>query len=52
MPKVVGASKVTSKFQITVPEDVREILKVKVGDTVVFVEMNGKVFIAAEVMLE
>lgn len=52
MPKVMGASKITSKFQVTVPEEVREILKVQVGDHVVFVRENGKVFITAQVALE
>jgi AbrB family looped-hinge helix DNA binding protein len=49
MPKALGASKVSSKFQVTVPEAVREKLKVKVGDTLIFVEQNGKVIITIEV---
>ncbi|MEM2971811.1 MAG: AbrB/MazE/SpoVT family DNA-binding domain-containing protein [Candidatus Bathyarchaeia archaeon] len=49
MPKALGASKISSKFQITVPEAVREKLKVKVGDIVIFVEENGKVIITTQV---
>ena len=49
MAKVKGASKVTSKFQVTIPEDVREALQVKVGDTVVFVEEGDKIFITTKV---
>ena len=49
MPKVVGASKVTTKFQITIPQKVREALKVKVGDTAVFVEEDGKFYIATSI---
>jgi AbrB family looped-hinge helix DNA binding protein len=49
MPKAVGASKVTSKFQVTVPEAVRLKLNVKVGDTLVFVEEDGKIVVTTEV---
>jgi AbrB family looped-hinge helix DNA binding protein len=49
MPKAIGASKVTSKFQVTIPEAVREKLKVKVGDTLIFAEENGKIIITTEV---
>lgn len=34
---------VTRKYQVTIPKEVREDLKIKVGDNVVFVkEANGK----------
>jgi AbrB family looped-hinge helix DNA binding protein len=49
MPKAIGASKVSSKFQITIPETVREKLKVKAGDTIVFAEENGKIIITTQV---
>jgi AbrB family looped-hinge helix DNA binding protein len=49
MAKVLGASKVTVRYQVTLPPDVRKLLKVKEGDTLVFAEENGKVFITSEV---
>ena len=49
MSKIVGASKVTSKYQVTIPQDVRKVLNISVGDTIVFAEKNGKVFIATRV---
>ena len=48
MGKVVGSSKVTVRFQVTVPEEVRKKLKVKEGDTLVFVEENKKVYVSTE----
>ena len=49
MPKVLGASKVTVRYQVTVPEEVRRRLNVNEGDTLVFAEQGGKVFITTEV---
>lgn len=49
MAKVLGASKVTVRFQVTVPEEVRKMLKIKEGDTLVFAEDNSRVFITTEV---
>ena len=49
MGKALGASKVTTRFQVTVPEEVRRRLRVKEGDTLVFYEEDGKVRIATEV---
>jgi bifunctional DNA-binding transcriptional regulator/antitoxin component of YhaV-PrlF toxin-antitoxin module len=42
MAKILGASKVTVRYQITVPGGVRKILKIKIGDTLVFAEEHGK----------
>lgn len=50
LAKVKGASKVTSKFQVTIPERVREALQVKKGDIVVFVEEGDKIFITTKVI--
>ena len=44
MGKALGSSKVTVRFQVTVPEEVRKKLKIKEGDTLVFVEENKKKF--------
>ena len=43
MAKVLGASKITVRYQVTVPEDVRKIMKIKVGQTLVFAEEDGKI---------
>jgi len=48
MGKVLGSSKVTVRFQVTVPEDVRNKMKVKEGDTLVFVEDGKRIYICTE----
>lgn len=35
--KVSGDSRLTRKFQVTIPKDVRKVLKLDAGDLVVFV---------------
>lgn len=47
MGKALGSSKVTVRFQVTVPE-VRNKLKVKDGDTLVFVEDGKRIYISTE----
>ena len=39
------ASKITSKYQATIPKSVRERLSLKAGDTIVFKEQNGAITI-------
>jgi len=41
--KVLGDSKVTSKFQTTIPRAVRRLLDLNSGDRVVFVIQRGNV---------
>jgi len=36
---------VTRKFQVTITKDVREKLKIKEGDKIVFVEKDGEIVI-------
>ncbi len=48
MAKILGASKVTVRYQVTIPEEVRKMLKIKEGQTLVFTEENGKVSLMAE----
>ena len=48
MGKALGSSKVTVRFQVTVPEEVRKKMKVKEGDTLVFVEDGKKIYISTE----
>jgi AbrB family looped-hinge helix DNA binding protein len=50
MPKeerreVLGVSKLTYKFQITIPKEVRERFQLKEGETIVFIGDGCKVFI-------
>lgn len=48
MAKILGASKVTVRFQVTIPEEVRKLMKIKEGQTLVFAEDNGKVVLKTE----
>jgi AbrB family looped-hinge helix DNA binding protein len=48
MAKILGASKVTVRFQVTIPEEVRKLLKIKEGQTLVFADDNGKVVLRTE----
>ena len=49
MAKIIGSSKVTKRYQVTIPDEARKILKTSVGDTLAFVEENGKVFITTKI---
>ena len=42
---ILGVSKLSSKFQVTIPKDVREILNVSPGDRVVFIREGDKIII-------
>jgi len=48
MVKILGASKVTVRYQVTIPEEVRKRLKIKEGQTLVFAEEDGKIHITTE----
>ena len=48
MAKILGASKVTVRYQVTIPEEVRNRLKIKEGQTLVFAEEDGKIYITTE----
>lgn len=39
----MGISKITRNFQVTVPEDVREIKDLKEGDELIFMVENGDI---------
>jgi len=49
MAKILGSSKVTVRYQITVPENVRKMMKVEVGQTLAFVDEDGKIVLKTEV---
>ena len=48
MGKALGSSKVTVRYQVTVPEEVRKKLKVKEGDSLVFVEDGKRVYVSTD----
>jgi AbrB family looped-hinge helix DNA binding protein len=48
MGKAMGSSKVTVRYQVTVPEEVRKRLNVRQGDTLVFVEEKERIYISTE----
>ena len=43
--EVLGISKITYKFQVTIPKRVRERFKFKWGDIVVFLEEDGTLIV-------
>ncbi len=43
--EVLGISKITYKFQVTIPKRVRERFKFKRGDIVVFLEEDGTLIV-------
>ena len=43
--EVLGMSRLTYKFQVTIPKKVRDELSFKEGDTIVFLREDGKVTI-------
>lgn len=48
MSRLLGSSKVTTRYQITIPDEARKILKIKDGQVVAFVEENGKVVLKTD----
>ena len=48
MSKILGSSKVSVRYQVTIPEEVRELLKIKSGQTIGFVEEDGKICVVTE----
>jgi len=49
MGQIVGASKITARYQVTIPEKVRKIMTIKEGQTLVFVEEDGKIILKSEI---
>ena len=43
--EILGDSKLTTKFQATVPKRVRDILKLDNGDRLVFVRVDGQIVV-------
>lgn len=46
MPALLETAKLTSKGQLTVPASVRSLMNVGTGDTLMFIEDNGRVLLA------
>jgi len=42
---LVGSSKVSTKGQITIPEEIRTEHQINPGDTIYFIEEDGKILI-------
>ncbi len=43
--KLLGDSKLTSKFQVTVPKSVRELLRLQTGDRLVFIKNHEQILV-------
>jgi len=43
--EILGLSKITYKFQITIPKRVREVFNLKEGDTITFLKEGNKLLI-------
>ena len=48
MGKALGSSKITVRYQVTIPAEVRSKMKVKEGDNLVFVEDGKRIYISTE----
>jgi len=44
--EILGMSKITYKFQVTIPKRAREKFDLKEGNVLVFIEEDGKLIIA------
>jgi AbrB family looped-hinge helix DNA binding protein len=44
--EILGVSKITYKFQVTVPKEVRERFQLREGETIVFILEDGRLFLA------
>jgi AbrB family looped-hinge helix DNA binding protein len=44
--EILGVSKITYKFQVTVPKEVRERFQLREGETIVFIGEDGRLFLA------
>ncbi len=40
---ILGSSKISTRYQVTLPEGVREKLKIKDGEQIIFSEEEGKI---------
>jgi len=47
--EILGTSKLTYKFQITIPKEVRDKFGLKERDILVFINENGKLVLATNI---
>jgi AbrB family looped-hinge helix DNA binding protein len=45
MQKVLGTSKLSQKFQVTISKDARKLLDLKAGDRIIFLEEDSVLII-------
>jgi len=45
MAKILGIAKLSSKAQITIPKEVREVMGLNVKDKILFIQENEKIVI-------
>ena len=43
--EALGMTTITYKYQVTIPKKLREKHRFEIGDTIMFVEEDGKVFL-------
>jgi len=43
--KILGITRISPKYQITIPKDAREKFKLKIGDRIIFTEEEGKLIL-------
>ena len=44
--KILGTSKLSHKFQVTIPKEAREQFRLETGDILVFADENGKLVLS------
>ncbi|MDI1496310.1 MAG: transcriptional regulator AbrB family [Cenarchaeum symbiont of Oopsacas minuta] len=49
MGKALGSSKITTRYQVTIPESARDVLNVKSGDNLVFVLDGKRIYVSADI---
>jgi len=43
--KILGTRRLTTKGQVTIPSEAREKFHMNIGDLIVFIEVDGKLFL-------
>ncbi len=49
MSKIVGSSKISVRFQVTIPEDVRNFLNLEPGEMIGFLREGDKIVLTNEI---
>jgi AbrB family looped-hinge helix DNA binding protein len=45
MEQILGIGKISTKAQVTIPSDVREAFKLKIGDKLLFAKRDGELIV-------